>query len=137
LRRKTTPSKAYVHELAILLNLTEAWHRDPAHVYSHSNESCSGNVVSNLNNRSPDLDQSIVVNQELNDRRPTRFQPFEKGTVVAFLLEARRSLVHGCSCSPFGKVLVFCDDDGIDAKRMIPDYGILGASQTGVIDVLG
>jgi hypothetical protein len=37
--------------------------------------------VSNLNNRSPDLDQSIAVNQEFNDRRPTRFKPFKKGTV--------------------------------------------------------
>ncbi|HEX7771719.1 MAG TPA: hypothetical protein VF435_04815 [Pyrinomonadaceae bacterium] len=43
----------------------------------------------------------------------------------------------GCSCGPFGKVLVFCDDDGMDAKGMIPDHGIFGTGQTDVIDVLG
>ena len=36
-----------------------------------------------------------------------------------------------------GKVLVFCDDDGIDAERMIPDHEIFGIGQTGIIDVLG
>jgi len=44
---------------------------------------------------------------------------------------------NGRSCGPFGKVLVFCDDDGIDAKCMIPDHGIFGTGQTDVIDVLG
>ena len=91
-----------------------------------------------LNNRSPYLDQSIVVNQELNDRRPTRFQPFEKGTVRSVSdskPDDHRS--SGRSGGPFGKVLVFCDDDGIDAKCMIPDYGIFGTGQTDVIDVLG
>ena len=96
------------------------------------------NVVSNLNNRSPDLDQSIVVNQELNDRRPTRFQPFKKGTVRSVSdSKPDDHRPNGCSCGPFGEVLVFCDDDGIDAKGMIPDHGIFGTGQTDVIDVLG
>ncbi|HEX7330953.1 MAG TPA: hypothetical protein VF290_05595 [Pyrinomonadaceae bacterium] len=91
-----------------------------------------------MNNRSPDLDQSIVLNQELNNRRPTRFQPFEKGTVRSVSdskPDDHRPII--CSCGPFGKVLVFCDDYGINAKCMIPDHGIFGTGQTDVIDVLG
>ena len=87
---------------------------------------------------SPDLDQSIAVNEQLNDRRPTRFQPFEKGTVRSVSDSKPDDYrPNGCSCGPFGKVLVFCDYDGIDAKCMIPDHGIFGTGQTDVIDVLG
>jgi len=107
------------------------------HMYTAIHQICWGNVVSNLNNRSPDLDQSIVVNQELNDRSPTRFQPFEKGAVRSVSdSKPDDNWSNGCPCGPFG-VLVFYDDDGIDAKCMIPDHGIFGAGQTDVIDVLG
>lgn len=67
-----------------------------------------------MNNRSPDLDQSIVVNEELNDRRPTRFQPWGRARFVAFPI--RSQTITGPTAVRAvrsAKSSVFCDDDGI------------------------
>ena len=74
----------------------------------------------------------------MNDRRPTRFQPFKKDTVRSISdskPDDHRPNVR--SCGPLGKVLVFCDDDGIDANCMIPDHEVFGTGETDIIDVLG
>jgi len=74
----------------------------------------------------------------LNDRRPTRFQPFEKRTVRSVSdSKPDDHWPNSRSSGPLGKVLVFGNDDGIDAKRMIPDHKIFGTGQTDVINVLG